>query len=119
MIRYDSQKISDLQNIQWQIINYWQQKEQLPNSLSDLEDPISGFVVPVDSQTKESYIYKKTDTLSFELCAEFNKTAETNGQNFRVAYPEFGGKLGENWQHGVGVVCFSRTIDPELYPVGK
>src|SRR3989338_2777850 len=24
--RYDSQKVSDLQNIQWQIVNYWQQK---------------------------------------------------------------------------------------------
>src|SRR3989344_2082968 len=32
MLRYDSQKISDLQNIQWQIVNYWQQKGALPGT---------------------------------------------------------------------------------------
>src|SRR3989344_3807418 len=41
MLRYDSQKVSDLQNIQWEIINYWQQKGVLPTTLAELKDPIS------------------------------------------------------------------------------
>jgi uncharacterized membrane protein YidH (DUF202 family) len=117
MLRYDSQKVSDLQNIQWQIVNYWQQKGILPSSLSQLEDPISGFMVPVDPQTKESYEYKKTSTLSFDLCADFNKPLAINSSMARIAYPEPIGKGNENWQHEAGNKCFSRTIDPELYPV--
>src|SRR3989338_1790528 len=35
LYRYDSQKVSDLQNIQWQVVNYWQQKEKLPATLAE------------------------------------------------------------------------------------
>ena len=118
MLRYDSQKVSDLQNIQWQIVNYWQQKGILPASLAELQDPISTFITPVDPQTKKLYEYKKTGTLSFDLCADFNKPTQTIGGSMtRVAYPESTGKFNENWQHEAGRKCFSRTIDPELYPV--
>src|SRR3990167_11554767 len=34
MLRYDSQKVSDLQSIQWQVVNYWQQKGVLPATLA-------------------------------------------------------------------------------------
>lgn len=118
MFRYDSQKISDLQNIQWQIVNYWQQKGVLPITLAELRDPISGFMVPTDPQTQVSYEYEKTGSLSFNLCADFNKSAQTaNGSVDRMAYPEPMGKLNESWQHEAGRQCFERTIDPELYPV--
>lgn len=118
MLRYDSQKVSDLQNTQWQIVNYWQQKGKLPVALADLEDPISGFVVPIDPQTKSSYEYKKTGTLSFDLCAEFNKMSQNSAApEAQMVYPEPMGKPGETWQHEAGRHCFSRTIDPQLYPV--
>lgn len=116
--RHDSQKVSDLQNIQWQIVNHWQQKGLVPANLEGLADSISGFSVPVDPQTKETYVYKKTGALSFELCANFNKPSQTmSGSVTRVAYPEPIGKSDESWQHEAGLKCFPRTIDPELYPV--
>src|SRR3989338_271596 len=106
--RYDSQKVSDLQNIQWQIVNYWQQKGTLPTTLEQLKDPISGFVVPIDSQNKKPYEYKKTGNLSFDLCAEFNKPLEaTNDSIGRMIYPEPMGKLNESWQHEAVHQCFS------------
>ena len=118
MLRYDSQKVSDLQSIQWQIINYWQQKGVLPTTLTQLEDPISGFRAPVDPQTQEPYEYTRTATLTFNLCAEFNKASQVmNGSVARIAYPEPIGKLGESWEHVTGHACFPRTIDPQLYPV--
>ena len=123
MLRLDSQKVSDLQSIQWQIVNYWQQKGVLPTTLEQLEDPISGFMVPTDLQTKEPYGYEKTGTLKFNLCADFNKPAQAmNGSMARMAYlepahPEPMDKPGDSWQHEAGRECFSRTIDPELYPV--
>jgi len=117
MLRYDSQKVSDLQNIQWQIVNYWQQKGALPTTLEQLQDPISGFVIPVDPQS-QPYEYKKINNLAFELCATFNKPAQvTNGSMVPAVYTEPYGKLGETWQHETGRQCFPRTIDPELYPV--
>ena len=118
MFRYDSQKTSDLQGIQWQIVNHWQQKGALPANLDALNDPFSGFMVPVDPQTKLSYEYERTGTLSFNLCADFNKESQMmSGSMVRMAYPEPMGKTEENWQHGAGRHCFDRTIDPELYPV--
>ena len=75
LVQYDQQKVSDLQNIQSQIVNYWQRKQTMPNSLSDLNDSISGFIAPTDPQTKKPYEYniKNAANLSFELCANFNK----------------------------------------------
>lgn len=114
--RYDNQRVSDLQNIQWQIVNYWQQKETLPGALAELEDSISGFMVPTDPETGNDYTYRKTGNLSFELCATFD-TAFGGNNSFApkpMAYP-VGGIL-ETWEHGMGEKCFARTIDPDLYP---
>lgn len=118
MLRYDSQKVSDLQNIQWQLVNYWQQKGSLPASLGELEDPISGFIIPLDPQSAKPYEYKKTGAMSFDLCAEFNKPLElSNLSKGGTSYPAPMGGIVDNWQHDAGQKCFSRSIDPELYPV--
>ena len=76
--QFDQQKVSDLQGIQTQIVNYYEKKGVLPNSLSDLNDPISGYSAPTDPQTKDSYEYNLKDqtNLSFELCATFNSQAQ-------------------------------------------
>lgn len=117
LMNLDQEKISNLNEIQWQIVNYWQSKEKLPTSLSDLDDAISGFSAPFDPQTGESYEYRiiNAQNLSFELCATFNK--EGNDMYAEPVSPMPAGKgISENWQHGEGRVCFERTIDPQLYP---
>jgi hypothetical protein len=119
-LRYDQQKISDLQTIQWQIVNHYQQKGSIPSSLSELEDPISGFTLPTDPQTGEQYEYTLIgqSAKAFELCAEFNRESTMNSSIALMPYPvDIVGKGNENWQHGVGRQCFTRTIDPQLYPV--
>jgi len=115
--RYDNQRVSDLQTIQWQIVNYWQQKESLPATLEELRDPISGFMIPADPEGK-AYEYNRTSPLSFKLCAEFNKPSAANSPSMPMMYPAIG-KMQENWQHDAGKVCFDRSIDPELYPPVK
>ena len=117
LIQFDQQKTGDLQNIQYQIVNYWQSKEKLPASLVELNDQISGFQAPIDPQTNMAYEYNvlSQENLSFELCANFNK----EGQDiYGQAYPATpsGKGLSENWAHPAGRHCFSRTIDRELYP---
>jgi hypothetical protein len=115
LYRFDDQKVSDLQNIQSQIVNYWQQKRALPKSLGDLEDPISGFIAPKDSQTGEAYEFTLGEGMSFKLCATFN--AESQGPSARSLYETTPfGKGEDNWEHSAGKHCFDRTIDPERYP---
>jgi len=113
----DQQRVNDLQSIQWQIVNYWQQKEKLPAALSDLNDDISGFRVPMDSQTKVRYEYMITGTVSFELCATFAQESEVPARENSVLAPPR--DMTTNWSHGIGRVCFERTIDPERYPPQK
>lgn len=120
--RFDSQKVSDLQNIQSQVVYYWQAKQKLPEKIDNLNNSLNYGPVPVDQQSGEAYIYQATGELSFKLCAVFN--AESRGsQNVyyesRATMPvPAGGKgmMQDNWQHGMGQVCFDRTIDPSFYP---
>jgi hypothetical protein len=119
---FDEQKVSDLQTIQSQIVNYWQSKQELPAALADLNDPLSNFRAPVDPQAGDAYSYQATGALSFKLCATFN--AEGSGALSETApvapapasVGSAGQAIADNWQHGAGTVCFDRTIDPQRYP---
>lgn len=119
LMRFDEQKIYHLQDIQYQVLNYWQQKQELPETLADLNDPLAGYVAPVDPQTGEPYRYEMTGDLSFTLCATFNlPTPHLEGRGGYPArdlsYPSM--HMDENWDHATGETCFMRTIDPERYP---
>jgi hypothetical protein len=121
LIQFDQQKVSDLQGVQSQVVNYWQRKQALPSTLNILNDPISGFKIPLDPQNKDKgYVYeyniKDAANLSFELCATFNKEgADQYGQVKPISVPVMG-FTADNWSHASGRVCFERTIDKQLYP---
>ncbi|MDB5188322.1 MAG: hypothetical protein JWO50_842 [Candidatus Kaiserbacteria bacterium] len=115
MYRYDDQKVTSLQNIQEQIIQYWQRENKLPDQLNVLNDSTAGYSVPMDPQTNLPFEYKVTGKNTFELCADFNEQSQGSGN---VAYPTGPyGNGGDSWTHGPGHVCFDRTIDPKRYPV--
>ena len=112
LVRFDEQKVNDLQMIQSYLVsNWWQVKGSLPKTLDLLNDPISGFSVPVDPQSQESYEYILIGAREFKLCATFNLDTVNPKESVPAIYPYY------NWQHGAGRVCFDRTIDPTLYPV--
>ncbi len=118
LMKIDDQKVADLQNIQWQLVSFWQSKQTLPASLVELNDPISGFVPPVDPQSGVSYGYERTSNASFKLCASFNlptkEMIRTDSSPMRPL-PAID-PSNENWKHEAGEACFDRTIDPERYP---
>lgn len=111
--RFDDERVSDLQNIQWQIVNYWQSKGALPQRLLDLNDPISGFNEPADPVTGAFYVYEVRGEYQFVLCADFTLESRTSSKEIQ---PLARG-IEENWEHGPGRACFERFIDPDLYPV--
>ena len=122
--RFDERRVSDLQVIQNQLVNYWIQKEELPEEIDELsKDKLSGFVLPIDPETEENYEYTKLTAFSFELCATFKTESKNNNeQNYgfhksdlltpplRLIPDQF-----NLWTHGSGRTCFERSIDPELY----
>ena len=123
MKRFDERRVNDLQNIQYQIVNFYQRKGSLPNNLDELKDPIAGFNIPLDPDSAVSYVYEKISDLNFKLCADFSlaSSALIDSKNMTrpmpinsEAYP-----ANENWRHGKGTVCFARKIDKDLYPILK
>lgn len=129
--RFDDRRIGDLQSIQWQVINYWQQKNSLPENIGELSNPISSYMIPPDPEIEKgnTYEYIKTGALSFRLCATFSAPIPEGLSESGAGSGFFGGKDGtvssrpypmdmsnQSWYHGKGKTCFDRTIDPEIYP---
>ncbi len=116
LVRLDAQRVTDLSIIQNEVINYYSLKRTLPATLEDLTNSISGFAAPLDPDTQAAYEYAAMSDIDFELCATFSTTT-TSIEGQQASYPEYyGSAYGQNWTHESGRVCFTRTIDPELYP---
>jgi hypothetical protein len=126
-LRFDQKRIQDLQNIQYKIINFWQQKESLPKNLDELNNPISGEIIPSDPEFQKGliYEYKKIENKKFELCATFSLASPKGwvSDNYNNNLPVKSSPISlpfepknESWKHDIGKTCFERTIDPDLYP---
>lgn len=127
--RFDAERVSHLQMMQNEIINYWVHKEELPKTQDDLANTITGFSPPADPETKEPYEYRPTGPLSFELCAVFKTEAERldpwypqihEAKPIPLGYPDAPSRIpapaaNDVWSHPAGNHCFSRAIDPAFY----
>ncbi len=111
LLREDNLAITDLQNIEGQIISYWTMNGMIPSQI-----PENTFT----SKELGSYTYKKTGDMSFEICANFNLSSSGQGrQQGMMAEIPMGGRKGMGngfGNHGAGMQCFERLIDPALYP---
>ncbi|MAF80148.1 hypothetical protein CL629_03665 [bacterium] len=130
----DDRRMQDLQIIQSRIVENWRQgapTSTLPSSLDELgiEARENGYDPLRDPVTEETYGYRITGEMSFELCAAFEK--ETRGKEFIEPYVYLERKpipvrtledAGEreqyyiesnSWTHEEGEACFERTIVKE------
>ena len=124
--RFDEQRVQNLQNLQEEIISFWMNKGKLPANLSDLKNDITGFYPPIDPENGSQYVYEIVGSEKFKLCATFNLPSlsqeERLGfpQNVKIAQPyPMGNYYNQNWNHGMGYVCFERTIDKDIYKPGS
>jgi hypothetical protein len=133
-LRLDDKRVQDLISIQWSVINFWQQKERLPETLAEVSNPLSGTTIPVDPEFEKGlvYEYKKTADMTFELCATFSADMPKGWQEYSngggIAYPMTderdvatsaiypGVATNESWDHKIGRTCYERTIDKDIYP---
>ncbi len=121
LVKLDEIRLGHLQQIQYEIINYWQSKGQLPASLDNLSDATRGIIIQRDPQNGAPYEYIPTGELSFDLCAEFSQEGDSEFSSPMpmrpMMYPSKGMDAQNSiWQHSGGRHCFSRTIDKDFYP---
>jgi hypothetical protein len=112
-IRMDEIRINHLGIIQAQVTEYWRKNQKLPMGTDQLNDAISGFVVPVDPRDGRAYDYtvlsNQKNDLRFRLCADFETQSVSDGGVEKMNDPNW------NWQHSIGKKCFDRVIDTNLY----
>ena len=106
--RFDETRVNDLQTIENSVTNYWVSNRKLPVSFSDLGNN------PIDPQSRAPYEYVVQDKLSYKLCATFKTSVKNSVKAMPQIYPP--GPYNESWDHQAGRVCFTRTINPSLYP---
>jgi hypothetical protein len=114
LLKYDQQKISDLQNIQNSVESFYSTKGTLPKDLAELSTQ-NYYFSTADSQTKKPHEYKKTGDKAYQICAVFNKEVkkqETTTSPYNYAYPS---PYDAVWTHPAGAYCFDKSINPNLY----
>ncbi len=109
----DNQQVMALQQIQSEVVNYWQNTRKLPATLGDIENDLGSMGLPQSPEGRPSYEYSVKGGLSFELCATFEEASVSDayGSMQSGMFTE-----GEKWDHEAGRACFTRTINPALFP---
>jgi predicted PurR-regulated permease PerM len=117
-MRFDDERVEDLSQIQSEIVSYFQEQEQLPQGMEDLEwGPVRE--VPTDPETGEQYVYEVRSEYIFALCATFageNDDARYYGRAYieplEVEWKDEYESLND-WSHPSGVYCFDRELSEE------
>lgn len=109
-IRIDAERISNLEQIRWQIESEALRTGALYESLSDYE--FARQITTTDPVSGEEYEYTVLDEDTYELCATFTRdTSDIIGSPSVPLYP--------GWEHGEGRECFEQTVDFTLENVYK
>jgi hypothetical protein len=107
LIKYDEQKVNDLQSLSGQITSYHSNMGTLPNTLDEMAN--GNYYFPkVDPQSQKPYEYLKTSDTTYNLCAEFNKASDKKNTNVPI-YVNYG---IASWIHPIGHYCFNESVRP-------
>lgn len=98
-IKIDNQTVETLNTYRYEIENYYTQNKKLPESLGDLRN--KPFLL---GGASDSITYKITGEISYELCAEFQRS-NMDGSQSSGSY-----SLGAEWKHKKGNHCFSKSV---------
>jgi hypothetical protein len=121
LLKYDQQKVTDLQNINNLVGSYYQTHNGLPGSITDLACVQSSNSPSycTDQQTKQPYEYILVgqSAKAYELCAVFNKASDNKNATTYPVYTYPSGGV-TTWTHPAGHFCFTETINLNMYPKG-
>jgi hypothetical protein len=93
--KFDEKRIADLQGIAGSLDRYVTRHKSLPENLDDLEKEPGISIRKADPKTGAAYIYRKSSSDTYELCAEFSA--------------ESADEIKSMWAHSAGKYCFQLT----------
>jgi hypothetical protein len=105
--RIDDQQVTDLQDMQWHVEEYYQQNGTLPATMDRAY--ATGLMPPTAPEGRDAYEYNITDAHNFELCATFASETRLPSRTYSPVTDALI-KNPDNWDHGKGKVCFERVI---------
>lgn len=131
-MKLDNTRLEHLSNIQQQVLYSFQNKGTLPLTITELQNALQGFSVPIDPSTGESYEYKVlapgklvSDSYTgnkklsipakFEICATFETVRKYNANGVRGGSPE---PISPGVPIGIGGVSVGGTQDA-MYSVNN
>ena len=91
-VRLDQQRVRDLQGIDRAVKDYWEENEELPQTLDALKDAPARVRTVSDPVTGERYEHRALEGSNYELCAVF-ETDSSKGR-FGVGAGLCGRKMG-------------------------
>ncbi len=105
--RLDTQRVSDLTSLSYNIESHYSEHQEFPETLDELS-PIEMRYgdMQIDPLTDEAYVYEVLGDKAYQLCASFDTdtTDETK--------PRDGGNGFDNeWRHASGEYCFEKNVD--------
>jgi hypothetical protein len=105
----DDAVLNDFYSIDSAINNYFRDKGEVPESLSDLKNEFSYISENniTHPSTREQYGYNRIDEQKYELCAEFYTSNLDNDSDYRGIGPEM-------WPHSAGEQCIEKRIEKGL-----
>lgn len=113
--KYDMQKVEDIQQLQSQIVSYWQVTGKLPENLIELASEY-GYVNINEPDSKKQYDYGILSPQSFEICANFNFDSEKNNPYSRAIISEkYNYSTPSDWSYVRGQSCFTYVINEQIY----
>ena len=74
--RFDQERSQHLQQIYYQIRNFWDNRYGLPATVEDIRKLDAFAQIPNDPETDTPYSYRILAENSFELCANFSLSSE-------------------------------------------
>ncbi len=112
--RLDDQRSNALNAIDSELITYWNQQQDLPDSLAEIEERIYDKNLVKDPETKEYYTYTKISKDAFKLCANF-ALENTNERPYLNTKYEYINRSGTYYEHAAGTDCYDITLDIVAY----
>jgi hypothetical protein len=104
LVRLDAMRATDLATISRMIANYRLTSETLPQTLVELQRSQPNSSPNFKDPAGQPYEYTVKDSFAYELCANFDRVAETSTPSARL-YSVFE-------KHGLGRQCFSLEARP-------
>lgn len=127
-MKIDNVRLSDISELQGQILNRVQMTDKLPATLDELTNALQGYQVPVDPITKEVYVYKviqqpviktnystnkkeMTTSAIFELCATFDTSRTVDARGMSIPAIDKGGSMSDAF-YSVNNYYYDGDISP-------